>query len=90
MAADELVCGGGTLATLAPQTVERLDALLPATWSRGNPVDLIGDAPVERYVAALQASLALHTQVASDHLPAVNRKVAPAAHDHCTWGAQFA
>jgi acetyltransferase len=57
MATDELVCGGGTLATLAPQTVERLDAMLPATWSRGNPVDIIGDAPVERYVAALQALL---------------------------------
>jgi acetyltransferase len=57
MATDELVCGGGTLATLAPQTVERLDAMLPASWSRGNPVDIIGDAPVERYVAALQALL---------------------------------
>jgi acetyltransferase len=57
MATDELVCGGGTLATLAPQTIERLDAMLPASWSRGNPVDIIGDAPVERYVAALQALL---------------------------------
>jgi acetyltransferase len=57
MATDELVCGGGTLATLAAQTVERLNAILPATWSRGNPVDIIGDAPVGRYVAALQALL---------------------------------
>ena len=57
MATDELVCNGGTLATLDPQTIARLDALLPPTWSRGNPVDIIGDAPVERYVAALQALL---------------------------------
>jgi acetyltransferase len=35
-----------------------LDAVLPANWSRGNPVDIIGDAPVERYVAALEALLA--------------------------------
>ena len=32
-----------------------LDAVLPANWSHGNPVDIIGDAPVERYVQALQA-----------------------------------
>jgi acetyltransferase len=57
MATDELVCGGGKLAVLAPQTIERLDALLPPTWSRGNPVDIIGDAPAERYVAALQVLL---------------------------------
>ncbi|MEQ1834073.1 MAG: GNAT family N-acetyltransferase, partial [Candidatus Eisenbacteria bacterium] len=33
-------------------------AVLPATWSRGNPIDIIGDAPVERYTVALQALLA--------------------------------
>ncbi|MFZ2653070.1 MAG: GNAT family N-acetyltransferase, partial [Burkholderiaceae bacterium] len=35
-----------------------LDALLPATWSRANPIDIIGDAPVQRYTAALAALLA--------------------------------
>jgi acetyltransferase len=35
---------------LAPSTLARLDAALPANWSHGNPVDIIGDAPVERYV----------------------------------------
>jgi acetyltransferase len=34
--------------------LQKLDALLPATWSRANPVDIIGDAPIERYVQALQ------------------------------------
>lgn len=57
MATDELVCGGGQLATLAPGTIERLDAILPATWSHSNPVDIIGDAPAERYAGALQALL---------------------------------
>ena len=35
----------------------KLDAILPFTWSRGNPVDIIGDAPVERYVQTLQILL---------------------------------
>jgi acetyltransferase len=35
-----------------------LDAVLPPTWSKGNPVDIIGDADGERYAAALDALLA--------------------------------
>jgi acetyltransferase len=35
--------------------LQRLDGWLPATWSRGNPIDLIGDAPVDRYVSTLAA-----------------------------------
>ena len=58
MAADALGLGGGRLAALSAETLARLDALLPATWSRGNPVDIIGDAPVERYVSALEALIA--------------------------------
>src|SRR5690606_4009804 len=30
---------------------------LPPTWSHGNPVDIIGDAPVERYRLALDSLL---------------------------------
>jgi acetyltransferase len=58
MATDALTRGGGRLAELAPETLQALDAVLPATWSHGNPVDIIGDAPVERYVAALAPLLA--------------------------------
>lgn len=57
MATDALVGGGGQLARLATATMERLSAGLPPTWSRGNPVDIIGDAPVGRYRLALQALL---------------------------------
>ena len=32
--------------------------MLPPTWSHANPVDIIGDAPVQRYVDTLQALLA--------------------------------
>ena len=53
MAVDALVAGGGELAALTPATLEKLSSLLPATWSHGNPVDIIGDAPVERYLDAL-------------------------------------
>ena len=58
LAADALSLGGGRLATLQGSTLAALDACLPATWSRGNPVDIIGDAPVQRYVDALQVVLA--------------------------------
>jgi acetyltransferase len=55
MAADATARIGVELAELAPTTIARLDAHLPANWSRGNPVDIIGDAPAQRYVEALQA-----------------------------------
>ncbi len=58
LALDAMTTGDGVLAELAPQTLERLNAALPAVWSHGNPVDLIGDAPVERYRLALDAVLA--------------------------------
>jgi acetyltransferase len=57
MATDGLIDEGGQLATLSEETIARLDAVLPATWSRGNPVDIIGDATPERYEAALQIVL---------------------------------
>ena len=53
LATDALIDEGGHLAELAPATLERLNAALPATWSHGNPVDIIGDAPGRRYADAL-------------------------------------
>jgi acetyltransferase len=53
LATDALIDEGGNLADLVPATLERLNAVLPATWSHGNPVDIIGDAPGHRYAAAL-------------------------------------
>jgi len=55
LATDALVEEGGELAALAPETLAALDAVLPETWSRGNPVDIIGDATPDRYRGALQA-----------------------------------
>jgi acetyltransferase len=42
-----------TVATLSDKTVQRLNAVLPATWSHNNPVDIIGDATAERYLEAV-------------------------------------
>lgn len=57
MATDALVLRGGCLASLADATLQRLDSFLPANWSHGNPVDIIGDALPARYVQTLQALL---------------------------------
>lgn len=58
MATDALIDEGGQLAELSPDTIAQLDSVLPPTWSHGNPVDIIGDAPPERYAAALGPLLA--------------------------------
>ena len=58
LATDALMGLGGKLATLSPAAIETLDKVLPRTWSRGNPVDIIGDADGARYRAALSALLA--------------------------------
>jgi acetyltransferase len=54
LATDALVDAGGTLAELSPQTIARLDQILPSHWSRHNPVDILGDADPERYANALE------------------------------------
>ncbi|RLA50994.1 MAG: GNAT family N-acetyltransferase [Gammaproteobacteria bacterium] len=54
LAADSLAEQGGTLAELSEETLAGLDKVLPSTWSHGNPVDIIGDAPGSRYADALQ------------------------------------
>jgi acetyltransferase len=53
LATDALIDLGGHLAELAPDTVTRLGQVLPPTWSHGNPVDIVGDAPARRYAEAL-------------------------------------
>jgi len=58
LAVDRLIDLGGTLAALSAGTVSRLDAALPPTWSRANPVDIIGAADAARYAGALEALLA--------------------------------
>jgi acetyltransferase len=58
LAVDSLIEQKGRLTQLTPQTIARLDAVLPPTWSKANPVDIIGDAPPSRYADALSILLA--------------------------------
>src|SRR5689334_1924468 len=56
LATDALIAGGGTLATLAPETTEALNKILPPHWSHGNPIDILGDAGPERYAKAVDVA----------------------------------
>ncbi|MCB2101062.1 MAG: GNAT family N-acetyltransferase [Rhodobacterales bacterium] len=58
MAIDDLVRQGGRVARLSEGSLEALDKVLPGTWSRANPVDIIGDAPGSRYAAAVETLMA--------------------------------
>ncbi len=54
LAADSLLLGGGELAEISEQTIAELNQFLPASWSHGNPVDIIGDAAPDRYAKTLE------------------------------------
>jgi len=58
MATDAAVGAGLEMAQLEPATTEKLKRALPAAANVRNPVDVIGDARADRYVAALDAVLA--------------------------------
>jgi acetyltransferase len=57
LAADRLADYDGELAPLSDAAHEKLSAVLPANWSKSNPVDVIGDASPERYNTALEILL---------------------------------
>ena len=58
MAVDALGRWNMEPAVLSPETLEQLDEFLPPYWSRGNPIDILGDAPPERYLWAVQVAMA--------------------------------
>ena len=58
LATDALIGGGGELTEISPETMDRLNAVLPAVWSHNNPIDIIGDAPPDRYAKALEIAAA--------------------------------
>ncbi len=57
IATDALMDEGGALAALSDSTIGDLNTVLPPTWSKANPVDIIGDADAERYGKAMTAVL---------------------------------
>jgi acetyltransferase len=57
MATDRAVDLGIQIADLSETTITALNGALPPTWSHANPVDVIGDAPPERYQAAVRSCI---------------------------------
>ncbi|MDN3611620.1 bifunctional acetate--CoA ligase family protein/GNAT family N-acetyltransferase [Vibrio ostreicida] len=57
MAVDTLLARGGKLAVLPDDVVQRLNEVLPSSWSQHNPIDLVGDAGRQRYIDALMILL---------------------------------
>lgn len=57
IATDALIASGGLLARLLPATMAKLDESLPPSWSRGNPVDVLGDANSKRIEKVTQIVL---------------------------------
>jgi acetyltransferase len=58
LATDALVQGGGELAPISPETMDKLNAFLPPAWSHSNPIDVLGDATAERYARTLEVAAA--------------------------------
>ncbi|MCL4401871.1 MAG: bifunctional acetate--CoA ligase family protein/GNAT family N-acetyltransferase [Acidobacteria bacterium] len=54
LATDSLVTGGGELAEISAETLEQMNQFLPAAWSHGNPLDILGDAGPDRYAKAVE------------------------------------
>ena len=57
MATDALIAQGGKLAELSDKTMDMLNNVLPPFWSKGNPIDVLGDAKADYYKAAVEACL---------------------------------
>ena len=76
LAVDRLTELGGVIAPLTRDTITKLDAVLPPTWSKADPVDIAGDADAARYLAALDILLA---DTASDAVLVMNVETAVAS-----------
>ncbi len=55
MATDAAIARGLELARFSPETTAKLKKALPAAANMKNPIDVIGDAREDRYIAALEA-----------------------------------
>jgi acetyltransferase len=57
MATDALIELGGELARLSDESTQQLNHALPPFWSKGNPIDVLGDADAARYTRAINICL---------------------------------
>jgi acetyltransferase len=53
LSTDALIGGGGALASISDETMNKLNAFLPPSWSHNNPIDVLGDASPEIYARTL-------------------------------------
>lgn len=58
LATDAVIEQGGKLAQLSKETIEKLNQILPQYWSKGNPIDILGDADEDRYQKVIEICLA--------------------------------
>jgi len=58
MAADVLSHYGSEPAEPKPETLAKLDAVLPPLWSRSNPIDILGDASPQRFANVIEICVA--------------------------------
>ena len=58
LAADSIGSHGSQLAQLSDESMKILNGALPPYWSRGNPLDILGDADVGRYELAVKTCIA--------------------------------
>ncbi len=54
LATDMLISSGGKLAEPSKETMDAMNAFLPAAWSHNNPIDILGDAGPDRYAKAVK------------------------------------
>jgi acetyltransferase len=57
MATDALISMNGKLTKLSEATMKKLNDYLPPFWSHGNPIDVLGDAPPDRFATAAKIVL---------------------------------
>ena len=57
MTTDALIDRDGELAAITDETMAQLNELLPVCWSHGNPIDVLGDAPPDRFAKAVEIVL---------------------------------
>jgi acetyltransferase len=56
LATDALIQNGGQLTALTRETIDHFSTFLPPAWSHANPIDVLGDAPPERYAKTLEVA----------------------------------
>jgi acetyltransferase len=57
MAADAIAEYGLQVSPLSKETLSSLNQVLPPQWSRGNPIDILGDATAKRYAKVVECCI---------------------------------